>query len=142
MSTFKIGTLAILSLIATLGPLSAVAQEPVWFSIPFGFTVGPKSLGAGVYSVCETHPHILQIQSRDGRSNFMVLTTVSEPVLKQGLGAMTFQRYGDRYFLEKVSNPNRGWIVPQSGDEKRVIAAAARHAQPAKQLDVVASSRP
>lgn len=141
MSTFKTHMLAMLSLIATFGPVGAVAQGPVWFAIPFGFTVGPKSLGAGVYSIRETTPHMLQIQSRDGRANMMILANVSEPVQHQGLAVMTFERYGDRYFLEKVSNSDHGWALPQSGDEKHLIAAAAREQLQAKQLDVVASSR-
>lgn len=142
MTTFKTRVPAMFSLIAILVPFAAVAQESVNFAIPFDFTVGPKSLPAGVYNVRETTPRVLQIQSRDGRKSMITLTNVAEPSKYKGLGVMTFERYGDRYFLSNVSNPDRGWALPQSVDEKHLIAAAARQAKPAKQLDIVASSRP
>lgn len=142
MSIFKSRILAILSLIATFVPFTAVAQESAKFAIPFDFTVGPKSLPAGVYSVRETAPRLLEIRSRDGRKGMMTLTNVADPSKYKGLAVMTFERYGDRYFLANVSNPDRGWALPQSVDEKHLIAAASRQAKPAQQLDIVASSRP
>jgi hypothetical protein len=142
MTTLKMRVLAILSLIAILVPVTAMAQESVKFAIPFDFTAGPKSFPAGVYNVRETSPRVLQIQSRDGRRGTLILTNVSERSKYKALAVMTFERYGDRYFLSNVANPDRGWELPQSVDEKRLIAAAGRKAQPAKQLDVLASSRP
>ncbi len=142
MTTFKMRVLAILSLIAILVPFTALAQESAHFAIPFDFTVGSKSFPAGVYSVRETSPRVLQIQSRDGRKGMMILTNAAERSKYQGLAVMTFERFGDRFFLSNVSNPDRGWALPQSVDERRLIAAAAKQAQPAKQLDIVASSRP
>jgi hypothetical protein len=139
MTTFKMQVLAVFSLIAILAPFTAVAQESVHFAIPFDFTVGSKSFTAGVYSVRETTPRVLQIQSMDGRKNMMIIANAAERSKYNALAVMTFERYGDRYFLENVSNPNRGWALPQSGDEKRLIAAAG--AKPAKQLEVVASAR-
>ena len=141
MTTFKMRMLAILSLIAILVPSSAVAQEPADFAIPFDFTVGPKSFPAGVYSVRETTPRVLRIQSKDGPTGMVILTNVAERSKYKGRAVMSFERYGDQYFLSNVSNPDRGWALPQSVDEKRLIAAA-RKAKPANQLDIVASSRP
>ncbi len=138
MNTFKIRVLAILSLIATLGPVSAVAQGPAYFAIPFGFTVGPKSFPAGLYSAREATPDVLEIESRDGRAAILTMTNASEPSKRQGMAVMSFERYGDRYFLSNVSNPDRGWALPHSRDEKRLIAAG-RQAQPAKHLDILAS---
>jgi hypothetical protein len=71
----------------------------------------------------------------------LTMTNASEPSKHQGKAVMSFERYGDRYFLSKVSNPDRGWALPQSRDEKRLIAAAARQAQPAEHLELLASSK-
>ncbi len=70
----------------------------------------------------------------------VILTNVAERSKYKGRAVMSFERYGDQYFLSNVSNPDRGWALPQSVDEKRLIAAA-RKAKPANQLDIVASSR-
>jgi hypothetical protein len=141
MSTFKTRMLAILSLIATLGVGNAVAQGPTYFAVPFDFTVGSKSFTAGLYSVREAAPHILQIQSRDGRANMMIPTSTSEPSKYEGLSVINFERYGDRYFLSKFSDVSHEWVVPKSGAEKHLIEAAARQVEPAKQLEVVATTR-
>lgn len=140
MSTFKMRVLAILSLIAILVPFTAMAQESAHFAIPFDFTVGPKSLPAGVYNVSEPTPHVLEIRSNDGRTGILTLTNGAERSKYKGLAVMSFERYGDRYFLANVSNPDRGWALPQSHDEKHLIAAT-KGGHPAKQLDVVASAR-
>ncbi len=142
MTTFNMRVLACLSLIAILAPFTAVAQESVNFAIPFDFTVGPKSLPAGVYNVRETTPRVLEIRSSDGRRGMMILANAADRSKYKGLGVMTFERYGDRYFLSNVSNPDRGWTLPQSVDEKHLIAAASRQAKPTQQLEIVASSRP
>ena len=139
MITFKMRALAIMSLIATLGPLSVVAQGPSYFHIPFGFSVGTKSFTPGFYSIRESRPHVLQIQSWDGRANVMILATVSERAsVTKPLAVMSFEYVGDRYFLSKYANTDRGWSVPASADERRLLAAAPRQMQ---QLDIVASSR-
>jgi hypothetical protein len=137
MNTSTIRVLAMFSLIATLGPVGAMAQGPAQFTIPFDFTVGSKSMVAGKYVVRELSPDILQIQSRDGRANTMVLAAGTEPGSIRSLGVMTFQKYGDQYFLSSVQNSDRGWRMPQSKRERELIAERAYP----KHLDLVASSR-
>jgi hypothetical protein len=139
MITFKMRGLAILGLIAALGPLSVMAQEPSYFNVPFGFSVGTKSLTPGLYSIRESRPHVLQIQSRDGGVNVVVLATASEPCsIRKALAVMSFEQVGDRYFLSKYANTDRGWALPASADERRLLAAVPRQTL---QADIVASSR-
>ena len=136
MTASTIRFLAVSSLITLLGPLGVMAQGPVQFTIPFGFTVGPKSFAAGNYRVEEATSQVLRIRSTDGRANMVVLTHSDEPGKNPGKAALSFHRYGDRYFLYKVSNDHRGWGLPQSVHEKELIAEQASP----RQLDVLASN--
>jgi hypothetical protein len=137
MTTSTIRFLAMFSLITLLGPLGVMAQGPVRFKIPFGFTAGAKSFAAGDYEVDEVTNKVLRIRSNDGRANVVVLTHGEEPGKNRGKAVLSFHRYGDQYFLFKMANDNRGWGLAPSIHEKELIAEAASP----KQLDVIASSR-
>jgi hypothetical protein len=137
MNTSTMRVLAVFGLIATLVPVGAMAQEPTRFAIPFNFTVGHNSLVAGDYIVREMSPRVLQIQSNDGRANVLVMAASVEPGKIQGKVVMTFQKYGDQYFLSTVKSPDRGLEVPRSVREKELIAERAS----AKRFELIASSR-
>lgn len=137
MNTSTIRVLAAFGLIATLVPVGASAQEPARFAIPFNFTVGHDSLAAGDYVVREMLPNVLQIQRIDGRANVLVVASGVDPGKIQGKVVMTFQKYGDQYFLYTVKSPDRGLEVPRSVREKELIAERAS----AKHFDLIASSR-
>ena len=38
---------------------------------------------------------------------------------------LVFNRYGDRYFLSRISDDSRGWQLPASAVEKELIAKKA-----------------
>jgi hypothetical protein len=128
--------LALFGLSVTLGPLGLMAQSPTHFTIPFDFSVGSKSFAAGDYRVAEASPDALRIQSADNRSTLMVITHRDNPGKLPGKVTMSFHRYGDTYFLYKVSNQDRGWGLSPSAREKELIAK-----QGARQLDVIASRK-
>jgi hypothetical protein len=135
-TTTTIRGLALLSLTATLIPFGLLAQGPAHFNLPFGFTVGAKYLEPGNYSVAEVTPHVLQIRSEAGKISVFVMGSPDEPGKLSGKMTMTFQRYGEQYFLSKVADSNHGWRVPKSATEKELLGRIS----PA-QLGVVASIR-
>ena len=118
-------TLATLSLGAALGPVSLLAQVPINVKIPFDFTVGSKSLAAGDYRVGQQAPQVLAIQSVDGRAAMAIMTNPAQGNNMPGKATLTFNKYGDRYFLAQVSNNNRGWALPKAAVEKELIAQRA-----------------
>jgi hypothetical protein len=118
-------TLATLSLSAALGPISLRAQGPIHITVPFDFTVGSKSLAAGQYEVRQIAPLVLAIQSADGRSNIMTQGNAADPTAPRGKATLTFNKYGDRYFLFQVSDYGHGWELPKSSAEKELIAKRA-----------------
>ncbi len=136
MNTRKLRVLAAFSLVAVFASVDAKAQEFCHVKIPFSFTAGTHSLAAGNYQVGELTQNVLQIRSADNRTNVMVLVTGNEPGKIPNHVTLTFQRYGDEYFLSRVSNYDRGWGLPLSKREKELIANRALP----QRLDVIASS--
>jgi hypothetical protein len=117
--------LATLGLSAALGPVSLMAQTTIHARIPFDFTIGSKSFAAGEYRVVEQFPKVLYIRSADGRSAMMALAHDVVPNAKPGEAKLTFNKYGNRYFLSQVSHSGRGWELPKSAVEKELIAQKA-----------------
>ena len=125
MKTSIVRTLITLSVSAAIGPLSLLAQGPIQFTAPFDFTVGNKNFASGEYRVAAMAPQVLAIQSRDGRSSQMVIAQAPQANSNQSKAVVTFNRYGDRYFLSRLSDPNHGWELPKSRVEKELIAKRA-----------------
>jgi len=94
--------------------------------IPFAFTVGQKTLPAGVYSVTILNPasdrKALQIRSADGRTSAIVQTTAVNGNLA-ATPKFVFRRYGDRHFFAHV----------QMAGDATTLAAAKTSAERAVQ---------
>jgi len=125
MKTSTLSTLVMLSLSAALGPVHLMAQGPINVTIPFNFSVGSNSFAAGAYSVRQIQPSVLMIESVDGRGKALTTTHTAEPNYTQGTAVLNFNRYGDRYFLSRVSNTDRGWELIKPATERELIAKRA-----------------
>jgi hypothetical protein len=125
MKNTIVRTLVTLGLSAVLSPVALLAQDRMTANIPFEFSIGAKSFAAGEYAVKRVNDHVLMIQSiKDG-------TGVYAPVLpadttkNAGSPVLLFNKYGDSYFLAKVSGDDRGWKLFPSRMEKELVAKAA-----------------
>jgi hypothetical protein len=120
-----IGILATLSLAA----VSLTAQsKPLKVSVPFNFVAGGKTLPAGEYRVQTDRPNLVLIQSMDSKSNMNLLTHSAQNTQMSGVGALKFNRYGDRYFLSEIwTGSDVGQELPKSRAEKEQIAGAPTH---------------
>lgn len=96
---FVIGVLAVGAEAQTLG------SQIMRANVPFAFTVGQKSLPAGVYTVSILNPtsdrKALQIRSADGRVNAIIQTAGVGSSLTDN-AKLVFRRYGDRYFFAQA----------------------------------------
>ncbi len=112
-------------------PSQAQAQimDTVEVNVPFEFHVGNNTLPAGDYII---HPledadlTVLEIRSADGSASaFFDVQSVDAKVVP-AKNEVTFQKYGNRYFLAKVfQEGNRsGDKVTESRDETRIGQAA------------------
>jgi hypothetical protein len=116
-------TLVTLGISAFLSPVALLAQPQINATIPFDFTVGSKSFPAGDYSVKQVNEYVLLIQSITDGTGVMTMTIPSEKTQKSdGTPVLVFNRYGDSYFLSKVSGEDRGWKLHQSPVEKEMVA--------------------
>src|SRR5688572_29431336 len=101
-------TIAIMIFVGIFG-VSAQAQtassQTIRARIPFTFTVGDKSLPAGVYTVRILNPtsdrKALQIRSENGRTSAIIQTLGVNSALASNT-KLVFRRYGDRYFFAQA----------------------------------------
>jgi hypothetical protein len=135
MKSSIVRTLVTLSLTAVLSPVALMAQGPIQAKIPFDFTVGDKSFAAGNYRVQEVNHGVIRVQNAKDLSAIISLVTPADRSKRADQAVLTFNRYGDRYFLYKVSSGDQAWqfhkshaekeIIAKSGSPKPVVVAAA-----------------
>lgn len=128
MKSSTLRTLVVtLGLGATFGPVALMAQGAIRATIPFDFTVGAKSFAAGEYTVQQLKGTLFVIRNIHDRSG--ALTNAMPPedtsTTKAGMAVLTFTRYGDSYFLSKVSDGRQNWGLYPSAAEKVLIAKRA-----------------
>jgi hypothetical protein len=125
MKSSIVRSLVTLGLSAILSPVALLAQDNITATIPFDFFVGGKSFAAGDYSIHRLNEGVLKIQKvKDGTGVFaMVMTT--DKTSNSRMPVLLFNRYGDRYFLSKVSGEDRGWQLHPSNVEKELISKVA-----------------
>ncbi len=121
------GILATLSLAAT--SLLAQSKPLIKVNVPFNFVAGAKTLPAGEYQVDTERPNVVLIQSKDSTSNMNLLIAHSaQNTQMNGVAALKFNRYGDRYFLSEIwTGSDVGRQLPKSRAEKEQIAAVPTH---------------
>jgi hypothetical protein len=125
MKNTIVRTLVTLSLSAVLSPVALLAQSNINATIPFDFTIGAKSFPAGDYSVKQVSECVLLIQSIKDGTGVMTMVKPADKTTKDGTPVLTFNRYGDSYFLSKVSGDDWGWKLHQSPVEKEMVAKVA-----------------
>ncbi len=101
--------LAISALVLTGLVASASAQTVATSTkvkIDFGFTAGKQEFPAGEYRIKTydgTQSHaLLLVQRLDGKEQGIVATLPNQNSGKYGLGDVSFNKYGDKYFLANV----------------------------------------
>jgi hypothetical protein len=100
-----IATIIACGAFAVTGNAQTSASQTMRASIPFTFTVGDKTLPAGVYTVSILTPtsdrKTLQIRSENGRDSAIVQTLPVRNALAEDT-KLVFRRYGDSYFFAKA----------------------------------------
>jgi hypothetical protein len=127
----------------TVMPANAQFENAITVSIPFEFAVGEKTMPAGEYTIKSLVNGSLQsrllIRSKDGRNAAAFPTWTVEAKSIQKEARLTFNRYGDQYFLTQVWAPdtNIGRELPKSGIEARIANNAANK----DRISIAASKR-
>lgn len=110
---------------AAICPSNLLAQTSIRFTAPFDFSIGGKTFTAGAYHVEFPQPLILAVYSADNRVCEMLVAHGAEASRSQTHASLTFNKYQNRYFLERVSGPYRGWELATSPAEQELSAKAA-----------------
>ena len=114
-----------IGLLATLASFSLYAQTiDARANIPFEFRVGEKLMPAGEYSIRHS-ASLLAVQENGGHhAGAVVLTHATDlPAdIQPDKLVLQFNRYGDTYFLGKLSIPGSGSAreVPKTPREKEL----------------------
>jgi hypothetical protein len=94
-------------------------------NVPFAFQAGKSKLPAGEYRIHmleNSDLTVMQISSVDGANSVLVQVRDAEANSRPTKSELTFNRYGNSYFLAKVfdeGNPSGSEVV-ETGDEKRI----------------------
>jgi len=114
---FAVSALLTLANVATAAR-ALTSSEAVLARVPFNFTVGHDQLPSGTYIISRDPWGLVTMKSVDRRFTVSVTTTF-EPDLPKG-DKLVFRRYGDRYFLGKVSSSAFSAHFPVSKLEKTI----------------------
>jgi hypothetical protein len=114
---FTITALLTLANVATAARALS-SNQVVLAKVPFSFTVGHDQLPSGTYTIRRDAWGLVTMQSIDRRLNVSVTTTFA-PDSTAG-DKLVFRRYGDHYFLGKVSSSAFSAQFPLSKLEKAI----------------------
>jgi hypothetical protein len=121
----RVGLLSLLSAL----PLAAQVDNGVDFTTVFPFYAGSTKLPAGSYKVTQPdlNTKILLIKSSDGSHSVFVDCTPTESVEPHGKSDVTFHKYGDTDYLDRVSigGETEGVMLEPSNTEMKAAANAS-----------------
>lgn len=108
---------------------SALQGQTIYFraNIPFDFRMGEKLMPAGVYTIQHSGASpVLSLQSTGTNHAALALTIPSLRSAVPNTGQLTFNRYGDTYFLSKIwtAGSRAGLQLPKTSSEKKVARNA------------------
>jgi hypothetical protein len=119
-----------LSLLSVM-PLAAQMDTGVDFTASFPFYAGDTKLPAGNYRVLqpEIGAEILQIQNIDNSRSIFVDFTPTESLQAHRQSAVSFEKYGDTDYLDRVwiSGETYGVKVDPTKLEAAAAASAGQH---------------
>jgi hypothetical protein len=118
--------LALATVWAQAGSASAQLSGIVRVKVPFAFTVGDTTLPAGAYSLRPVAGASLVLRGEDG-ANLIFSTTPLDGASESGATELSFNRYGDTYFLTGIRPVDavQSYRVPASDEEIRLANTGA-----------------
>ena len=112
-------------------------------NVPFNFSVGNKTLPAGVYDIRDissSGANTLLVHEREGQSSMIVGSNTGEALKGADKTKLIFNRYGSQYFLAEiwVGGATLGRELPKSSREKELAKELASDSTQGR-VEVVAS---
>ncbi|CAN5571126.1 hypothetical protein BH10ACI2_BH10ACI2_11310 [soil metagenome] len=122
---FNLTAIAIFTL--SLAAISANAQSGTKYTVnvPFDFSVGEKWFERGDYLVQTAIPAsdstAFIIAQKDGPKSRIAMGTRLSSNSMQTMARLSFNRYGDQYFLSRIETPVMSSALMKSKDERRLV---------------------
>ena len=111
----------------------ASADELVVANVPFAFMAGDMQMPAGTYSIktVQDDPGVLEIASRDGRQNKIVLALASSSPDAPAKAELVFAKIDNQYFLSRIlqADGDQYEVVPTPENAAREAAASRAEVQ-------------
>jgi hypothetical protein len=111
--------------------------------IPFAFQVGSKVMPAGTYTFSQDGQNIMQLHGTTAQAHALSAVRPETGLKAPRVGLITFNKYGDRYFLRAISTSanSTAWECPTTKQEKALIREL-RNQQPTEvAVNVIPSLR-
>ena len=129
--TMLVSIIALAFLTAVVSNAQA-RSEKLRANIPFDFVVGDKTLAAGEYTVGKitgSSSDGIVVRSTDGRHNTIRLTNTVQASAPKERAQLTFQRYGESYFLAQIWTPGlaEGREMVKSNAERAAAREMAKN---------------
>lgn len=119
MKLFLFAVTVLLALANVSTAARALSSNPVVMAkVPFNFSVGHDQLPSGTYTLSQDQWGLVTLQSIDQHVNVIIRTT-NEPCSMSG-DKLVFRKYGDHYFLGKISTSVLSAHFPESKFEKTI----------------------
>jgi len=145
ISKFHAGICAAVLAIASLSS-TAYAQRPdslARVNVPFGFEFGSQHFAAGLYTIRMVSEHLMTIE---GKSTSGLAMTMRDIDLKPSTqGKVIFRRYGAKYFLREVWQPNETnhmQCVKTKAERKAELTEIASNATPEPNVELALLETP
>src|SRR5687767_14390188 len=120
----KIFSMLMFAVMLSVAAVSAKPIESLKGKIPFDFSVGNKTLPAGVYTVTSLPtPGVILIRREDCRAGAMIVTFGVNASRVQDRTTLVFRRYGAQYFLSQIwtAGDNHGRELQKSRTERDLL---------------------
>ena len=130
--------------VASLGGATTVRAQSngIRAVIPFEFKAGKATLPAGTYTLSQQGATSNVVQLRTLGSGAMLLPQGAQVGVGGQDTQLTFNRYGDQYFLHQIRfSRDREYTLPASVAEREMIRAAADAHGPGLVLLTVGGAR-
>jgi hypothetical protein len=127
LRTRALPVLAAAALLVAAVPASAQLTETLTVEVPFAFVAGKTTLPAGTYVVKAMASKALLLRATDGDHAAIVTTTAVAPTSDLGRSEVSFNRYGDAYFLAQVrpAASTQYYGIPRTKEEARLARNAS-----------------
>jgi hypothetical protein len=142
-------TLAVLAVVSGLMFMFVIgahaeSERAAWIKVPFAFQAGDTLLPAGEYMFefarmgDNATGSLLRIITRDGSICHHMLSRVIPGNTEDRDWQVSFNRYGDSYFVAKVRTGEVGCEISKSRTEKNLANEYMRALQPVASVEVKA----